>query len=50
MGQSEKDPVFQCEGLSLRKFQEIGGDARLILPDERRIKSETVDIDDMVST
>lgn len=50
MGQSEQDPDFQCGGLSLRNFQDIGGDARLILPDERRIKSETVDIDDMVST
>ncbi|EIE20677.1 hypothetical protein COCSUDRAFT_57245 [Coccomyxa subellipsoidea C-169] len=44
---SSADMVLEVVRRAVSPGQEIGGDARLILPDERRIKSETVDIDDM---
>ena len=44
-----RSAIIEIVSRAVSPASEIGGDARLILPDERRIKSEEVEHDGLVS-
>ena len=44
-----RSAITEIVSRAVSPASEIGGDARLILPDERRIKSEEVEHDGLVS-